>query len=210
MQKKALKKNANFCVVKKNIKNIKPRKLIRCSSTIKFLNELAIKKRIHSKAKIIAVTGSSGKTTLKNLLGNLLTNYGETYYSKKSYNNHFGVPLSLCNLESNHEYGVFEIGMNKSGEIRRLSNLVKPDIGVITNIGEAHIENFDNINAIARAKSEIIENIKNNGVLILNKEDKYFNFFSKIAKKRRIKVLSFGTIKNSDAYLIKKKNFQKL
>jgi UDP-N-acetylmuramyl pentapeptide synthase len=98
--------------------------------------------------------------------------------------------------------------MNKSGEIRRLSNLVKPDIGVITNIGEAHIENFDNINAIARAKSEIIENIKNNGVLILNKEDKYFNFFSKIAKKRRIKVLSFGTIKNSDAYLIKKKTFK--
>ena len=208
--KEALKNKANFCIVKKNIKNIKninQNKLIKCRNTINFLNQLAVKKRESSNAKIIAVTGSSGKTTLKTLLGNLLANYGDTYFSKKSYNNHFGVPLSLCNLENSHQYGVFEIGMNKPREIRSLSNLVKPHIGLITNIGEAHIENFYNLNGIAKAKAEIIENINKNGFLILNKDDKYFNFLSKIAKKRKIKVLSFGVSKKADATLIKKKHF---
>ena len=204
--KEALKNRANFCVVRKKIKNINKNKLIKCSNTINFLNQLAVKKREFSKAKIIAVTGSSGKTTLKTLLGNLLNNYAKTYFSKKSYNNHFGVPLSLCNLENDHQYGIFEIGMNKPGEIQKLSNLVKPDIGVITNIGEAHIENFHNLNDVAKAKSEIIENINKNGFLILNKDDKYFNFLSKVAKKRKIKVLSFGMSKKSDATLIKKKS----
>ena len=205
--KEALKNKANFCIVSRNIKNINQNKFIKCGNTLNFLNQLAAKKRESSNAKIIAVTGSSGKTTLKTLLGNLLTNCGKTYFSKKSHNNHFGVPLSLCNLENSHQYGIFEIGMNKPGEIRKLSNLVKPNIAIITNIGEAHIENFHNLNGIAKAKSEIIENINKNGFLIINKDDKYFNFFSKIAKKRKIKVLSFGTSKKSDATLIKKKIF---
>ena len=206
--KEALKKKANFCAVKKNIKKINQNKLIKCNNTMNFLNKLATKKRKYSNAKIIAVTGSSGKTTFKNLLGNLLNNYGQTYFSKKSYNNQFGVPLSLCNLENDHQYGVFEIGMNNPGEIRNLSNLVKPHIGVITNIGEAHIENFNNLNGIAKAKSEIIENITKNGFLILNKDDKYFNFFSKMAKTKKIKVLSFSTTKKADAYLIQSQRFK--
>ena len=207
--KEAIKNKANFCVVEKSIKNINKNKLIKCSNTINFLNNLAIKKREYSKAKVIAVTGSSGKTTFKTLLGNLLEKYGETYFSKRSYNNHIGVPLSLCNLENYHQYGVFEIGMSKTGEIQNLSNLVKPDIGVITNIGEAHIENFDNLNGIAKAKSEIIENINVGGFLILYKDDKYFNYLSKIAKSKKIKVLSFGSNKKSDAYLIKNKKYKK-
>jgi murE/murF fusion protein len=205
--KEALRNKANFCIVSKNIKNINKNKLVKCKNTINFLNQLAAKKREISNAKIIAVTGSSGKTTLKTLLGNLLASCGKTYSSKRSYNNHFGVPLSLCNLENNHQYGVFEIGMNKPGEIRKLSNLVRPNIAVITNIGEAHIENFHNLNGIAKAKSEIIENINKNGFLIINKDDKYFNFLSKIAKKRKIKVLSFGMSKKADATLIEKKYF---
>jgi len=205
--KEALRNKANFCIVSRNIKNINKNKLVKCKNTINFLNQLAAKKREISNAKIIAVTGSSGKTTLKTLLGNLLASCGKTYSSKRSYNNHFGVPLSLCNLENNHQYGVFEIGMNKPGEIRKLSNLVRPNIAVITNIGEAHIENFHNLNGIAKAKSEIIENINKNGFLIINKDDKYFNFLSKIAKKRKIKVLSFGMSKKADATLIGKKFF---
>lgn len=206
--KKALEKKASFCVVKKKIKNINQKRLIRCENTINFLNHLAIKKREYSNAKIIGVTGSSGKTTFKTLLGKLLENYGKTYFSKKSYNNHFGVPLSLSNLENNHQYGVFEIGMSRAGEIRNLSNLVKPDIGIITNVGEAHIENFDNLNEIAKAKSEIIENINAGGFLILNKNDKYFNYFSKIAKNKKIKIYSFSQNNKSDAYLIKNKKIK--
>ena len=160
-------------------------KLIKQSKTNNFVNKLAIKKRNDSKAKIIAVTGISGNTTFKTLLGILLEKYDETYFSKKSYNNHFGVPLSLCNLENDHHYGVFEIGMSKSGEIKNLSNLVKQDIGIITNVGEAHIENFNNLNEIAKAKTEIIENIKNVGFLNIKKEDKYFNYFLKIEKTKK-------------------------
>ena len=207
--KESLKNRASFCVVEKNIVNTKQNKLIKCNNTINFLNKLATKKREHSKAKIIAITGSSGKTSLKSLLGNLLNRYGKTYFSKKSYNNHFGVPLSLCNLENDHRYGVFEIGMSKTGEIQKLSNLVKPYIGVITNIGEAHIENFGNLNGIAKAKSEIIENINSDGFLILNRDDKYFNYLSKIAKTKKIKVLSFGLSKKSNAHIIKNKKYKK-
>ena len=75
----------------------------------------------------------------------------------KSYNNHFGVPLSLSQLNANYKFGVFEVGMSKPGEIRKLTKIIKPHLGIITNIGEAHIENFKNLNGIANAKGEIIE-----------------------------------------------------
>ena len=89
-------------------------------------------KRNYTNGKIIAVTGSSGKTSVKDLIGNLLKNYGETYFSPRSFNNSYGVPLSLCNLEQEHKYGVFEIGMSKKGEIDNLSKIVKPNIAIIT------------------------------------------------------------------------------
>jgi len=206
--KEALKNKANYCVVQKNIKNLDKKKLIKCPSTFNFLNKLALLKRIHLNSQVIAITGSSGKTTLKTLLGKILNEYGKTYYAQKSYNNHIGVPLSLCNLEHDHKYGVFEIGMSNKGEIRKLSNLVKPNIAIITNIGEAHMENFDNLSEIAKAKSEIIENISNDGHLILNRDDKYFNYLSTFAKKKNINVLSFGKSNKSNAKLIKIKLFK--
>ncbi len=85
------------------------------------------------------------------------------------------MPLSLCNLSITDKYGVFEIGMSKSGEINNLSKLLRPDIAMITNISEAHIENFKDISEIAKAKGEIIDNIKKNGYLILNRDDKFFS-----------------------------------
>ena len=203
--KEALKNKANYCIVQKNIREINKKKLIKCNSTINFLNKLAILKRSSINLRAIAITGSSGKTTLKTLLGKVLSEYGKTYFSQKSYNNHIGVPLSLCNLESDHNYGVFEIGMSNTGEIRNLSNLVKPNIAIITNIGEAHLKNFDNIDGIAKAKSEIIENIKKGGYLILNSNDSYFHYLSKFARKRKINVLSFGKSNMSDAKLITNK-----
>ena len=130
------------------------------------------------------MTGSAGKTSLKNILKDLLQNFGETFSSPKSYNNHFGVPLSLSQLDIKHKFGVFEIGMSKAGEIKKLSKLIKPHIGIITNIGEAHIENFKNLQGIANAKGEIINNIKKEGTIILNRDDKFFNYLSKKAKKR--------------------------
>ena len=176
------KKKASCAVVSNKLKKNENKKLIYCKNTFNFLNELAKNKRSASKAKIIAITGSSGKTTVKEYLGRLLSVFDETFYSPKSYNNHYGVPLSLCNLERQHKYGVFEVGMSKKGEIKKLSNLVKPNIAIITNVAEAHIENFKNIQGIAKAKSEIINNITKGGKLIINKEGKFFNYFKKKLK----------------------------
>ena len=103
--------------------------------------------------------------------------------------------------------------MSKGGEIKRLTNLIKPHIGIITNIGEAHIENFKNIHEIAKAKSEIIENIRSGGVVVLNRDDKFFNFLYKKAKKYKLKISTFGFHKKSDIFLkkiLKKGNKSKI
>ncbi len=183
--KEAFSKGASGCVVSKNNFQISSKKNVRVDNTFKFLNKLAVLKRNYLNAKIIAVTGSSGKTSVKDLIGNLLNVFGKTYFSPKSYNNQYGVPLSLCNLENTHKYGVFEIGMNKTGEIGKLSKLVKPDLGIITNVAEAHIENFKNLDQIAEAKSEIIDNISQTGSLIIDRDSKFFDFFKSKAEKKK-------------------------
>ena len=146
----ALKKGAQYIVSSKLKKKYKKKTKI-VKNEIKFLNLFASKKRDLTKAKIFAITGSAGKTSLKNTIRGLLQNFGKTFCSPKSYNNKFGVPLSLSRLNINHKYGIFEIGMIKP-EINKLSKLVRPHIGIITNVGEAHIENFKNLRGIADAK----------------------------------------------------------
>ena len=159
-------------------------------------------KRENSSANIIAITGSAGKTSLKNLLSELLKIFGKTYSSPKSFNNHLGVPISLSNLSSYNKFGVFEVGMSKSGEIKKLSKLIKPQIGVITNIGEAHLENFKDIKGIAKAKSEIIENIQKGGTIILNRDDKFLAIFLKRLNYINLKLLLVN-IKNQTFVLRK-------
>ena len=177
------------------------------------MNNLAKVTRENTSAQIIGITGSVGKTTLKNLLGFTLKRYGEAYYSPYSYNNEYGVPLSISNLKENTNYGIFEIGMDRKGEIDNLSKIVKPEIAVITNISSAHFKNFKTLKNIAKAKAEIINNILDDGKIILNKDDKFFNFLYKKAKKRGIKVISFSFKKGADIFLLKVqkiKNFYRL
>tara|TARA_B100000700_G_scaffold272231_1_gene315703 strand:+ start:1743 stop:4577 length:2835 start_codon:yes stop_codon:yes gene_type:complete len=192
----AKKNGANYCVISKP--NKKKSKLILVKKTMSFLYRLAKNKRDLSSATFIAVTGSSGKTTVKSMLGNLLAKFSKTYFSPKSYNNQYGVPLSISNIGPRDDFGVFEVGMNKFNEIYKLSSLVKPHIGIITNVSEAHLENFRNTKDIAKAKSEIIYNIEKGGTVILNRDDNFFNYFVKIAKKNKIKVKSFGFSKKSN------------
>ena len=158
--------------------------------------------RDNTSAQIIGITGSVGKTTLKNLVGFALKNYGKVYHSPHSYNNKFGVPLSLSNLKKNTEYGIFEIGMDKKGEIDNLSKIVKPEIAIITNISGAHFKNFNTLKDIAKAKAEIIDNILEGGNIILNKDDKFFNFLSNQARKKGINVISFSSKKKADIFLL--------
>ncbi len=202
----ALNKGANFCIVSKKLKNSN-KKFIKVSNTFEFLNKLALLKRNETEAKIIAVTGSAGKTTVKTIISKILSRFGKTCSSQKSYNNHYGVPLSLSNLEKDHKYGVFEIGMSKKGEIHQLSKIVRPDIGIITNVAEAHIENFKNLKGIASAKSEIINNIKKNGFLIINRDDKFFQFFKNKAKKKKLNYISFGFSNKADIHIKMSQNF---
>ncbi len=198
---KAIRKGAKYIITSQAIRRPK-KKIIKVKNEIKFLNYYASRKRDLTSARIIAVTGSAGKTSLKNLIRDLLNNFGKTLCSPKSYNNHFGVPLSLSQLHIKHDFGVFEVGMNKAGEINTLTKLIKPHIGIITNIGEAHIENFQNQRGIADAKGEIMNNIQKNGTIILNRDDKYFNYLQKKAKLKNLKVTTYGRSKKSDVNLI--------
>ena len=206
--KEAIRKGALKSVIDKKIKKISSNKIIKVQNTFSSLNNLAKITRDHSYAQIIGITGSVGKTTLKNLIGFSLKNYGNVYYSPYSYNNKYGVPLSLSNLKKNTDYGIFEIGMDKKGEIDNLSKIVKPEIAVITNIGGAHLKNFNNLKGIAKAKAEIINNISQGGNIVLNKDSKFFNFLSRLANKNKINITSFSLKKKSDIFLLSMKKIK--
>ena len=198
----AIKKKAAFCVVSKiNKKNNKKIKVI---NTLKVLTKSAEDVRKVSKAKFISITGSSGKTSLKELLAYSLNKLSPTSFSKYSHNNKYGVPLSVVNIKKNHDFGVFEVGMDKVGEIDSLTKIIKPDLGVITNISYAHIENFKNLSKIASAKAEIMNNIVPGGTIVLNKDDSHFRFLENIALKKKLKVISFSKNKSSSNIYIKK------
>jgi len=193
--KEALANGASIAIVNNQKKS---KKKIIVKDTLKFLTKASSILRENLSCKIISITGSCGKTSLKELIGRSLNKISQVTYSPKSFNNKFGVPLSLFNLKKNDAFGIFEIGMDKKGEINYLSKIIRPDVGVITNISYAHIKNFENIYQIALAKSEIIKNIKDDGYLILNKDDKFYNFHKKIGLKRNLKILSFS-LKNKSA-----------
>ena len=110
------------------------------------------------------------------MLGDSLRKISKVSISPKSYNNKYGVPLSLLNFKKNDDFGVLEVGMDKKGEIDYLSKIIQPDVSVITNINFAHIKNFKSIKHIALAKSEIIQNTNPGGYVILNADDNFFSF----------------------------------
>ncbi len=169
--------------------------------SLKTLTDLSRLIRESYLGNIIAITGSCGKTSLKQMIGELLNKFSKATYSPKSYNNKYGVPLSLFNLNLNNQNGVFEIGMDKKGEIDFLSKILKPNIGIITNISYAHAKNFRSVTQIAAAKGELIQNIKKDGTIILNSDDKYFGFHKKKAKERKLNIVSFGFKKNASITL---------
>ena len=183
---------ASLAIVNQTNKKNDIKRQIKIKDTLKFLTESSKIFRENINTKIIAITGSCGKTTLKELLGSSLKKLSKVSISPKSYNNKYGVPLSLFNLDQKDKYGVIELGMDKKGEIDYLSKIVQPDVSVITNINYAHAKNFKNLKQIALAKSEIIDNTKKNGFIILNADDTFFTLHKKIAEKKNIKILSFG------------------
>ena len=177
--------------------------LLAVEDTLKALENLGRAARMRSKAKIIAVTGSVGKTSVKEALAHVLSLQGKTHYAEKSFNNHWGVPLTLSRLPPDADYGVFELGMNHSGEIAALVDQVRPHAAIITTIGPVHIEYLGSLEAIADAKSEIflgLHDLREDGrIAILNHDMPLFDRVYKAAQKHAKKILTFSAQDNSNA-----------
>ena len=203
----AKKKGASIIVSDNEKRETNKKNVIKVKNSLDFLTKISFDIRNMFQGQIIGITGSCGKTSLKELLSKSLNKVGNVSSSPKSYNNKYGVPLSLFNIDLRDHYGILEIGMDKKGEIDFLSKIVRPNIGIITNISYAHAKNFNNIFQIAKAKSEIIYNIKKDGYIILNADDKFFSFHKKIAIKRKLKIISFGFSNKSNIKFIKINNF---
>jgi UDP-N-acetylmuramoyl-tripeptide--D-alanyl-D-alanine ligase len=167
------------------------------------LVELARASRARLNAKVIAVTGSVGKTSTKEALRRVLSAQGETHASAASFNNHWGVPLSLARCPASVRFAVLEIGMNHADEIRPLVKLVQPHVAVITTVEPVHLEFFSGIEAIADAKAEIFEGLEPGGAVVLNRDNAQFERLRRRATELGIKnIVAFGTHKDADARLI--------
>ena len=151
------------------------------SDTMQALYQLARYKRKFSNAHIIAITGSVGKTSAKEMLYKFLDFYDKSYASFGNFNNHIGLPLSLSNMPNDTKFAVFELGMNHLGEIEFLSNMLRPHLAWVTLVNDAHIGNFNSFNEIVQAKSEIFSGLVKDGNIILNNSDKNFSALKKIA-----------------------------
>ena len=169
------------------------------------LNDLARAARARSAARIVAVTGSVGKTGTKEALRLVLGKQGETHASAgTSYNNHWGVPLSLALLPRSAQFGVFEIGMNHAGEITPLTRLVRPHVAIITTIAPVHLEFFGTLEAIADAKAEIFLGLEPGGTAVLNADNAQFGHLKAAAARAGVaRIVSFGEKNDADARLIK-------
>lgn len=159
----------------------------------KALADIASYFRDHIKPKVIAITGSNGKTSTKEVLVSIMNNYldrNQLLFTAGNFNNDIGLPLTLINLEKTHTHVVLELGMNHAGEIAELTKIAKPHIGLITNIGEAHIQNFDSKDNIAEAKKELFNNSDQLEISILPRDDDYYEFLAK--DKKDLKEITFG------------------
>jgi UDP-N-acetylmuramoyl-tripeptide--D-alanyl-D-alanine ligase len=173
--------------------------LIAVSDVLEALNRLGLAARERSGAKIIAVTGSVGKTSTKEMLRAVLSRHGKTHYSEASYNNHWGVPLSLARMPRDCAYGVFEIGMNHMGEIRPLVKMVRPHYALVTHIGPVHLEFFASVEEIADAKAEIFAGLEPGGVAVLSWDSPYFERLKAHALAGGAsRIVSFGEIPGAD------------
>lgn len=168
--------------------------LIEVADTLRALGDLAKYYRQRLQTGFVAITGSNGKTTTKDMAYHVLKNFKKVSRSRKSFNNYVGVPLTIFETDSTYDFCIVEMGANAPGEIKRLSEIISPDITILTNISDTHLEGLGSIEGVANAKAEFIENMNENGTLIINADDVWCN---KIANRFKGRVVDFGF--NEDA-----------
>ncbi|SFR73324.1 UDP-N-acetylmuramoyl-tripeptide--D-alanyl-D-alanine ligase [Marinobacter daqiaonensis] len=159
---------------------------LRVADTVQALADLARHNRELSDAAVVALTGSSGKTTLKEMLSAILAGEGETLATSGNLNNHIGAPLTLFRLSPQHRFAVIELGASGMGEIAHTVAVARPHVAVITNAGEAHLEGFGGYDNIVQGKGEIIDGVAEGGVVVLNRDDPAFDRWLQRAGSRRV------------------------
>ncbi len=171
--------------------------------TMAALTALGAASRARTSASIAAVTGSAGKTGTKEALRHVLEAQGPTSASRASFNNHWGVPLSLARMPAETAFGIFEVGMNHAGEIEPLSRLIRPHVAIVTTVEAAHLEYFDSVEAIADAKSEIFAGMASDGTAVLNRDNPHFDRLAAAAHRYGVaNIVAFGAAPQSDVRLL--------
>ncbi len=167
------------------------------------LERLAVASRRRSQAKIVAVTGSVGKTGTKEMLRTAFSPEGVTHAPVGSFNNHWGVPLTLARMPKETRFGIFEIGMNHAGEIRPLTRMVRPHVAIVTNVEAVHAEFFGSVREIADAKAEIFEGLEPGGTAILNRDNRWYERLAEAARRAGAAILSFGECDEADIRMVR-------
>ena len=174
--------------------------LIHVPDTLKALESIgrAARARLSPEARVIAVTGSVGKTGTKEMLRACLMRLGDTHAADKSFNNHWGVPLTLARMPAATRYGVFEIGMNHAGEITPLTGMVRPHVAIVTTVEPVHLAFFASVAEIAEAKAEIFSGLEPGGTAVINRDNPHFDLLARRAAEHGAKVISFGQNVSAD------------
>jgi UDP-N-acetylmuramoyl-tripeptide--D-alanyl-D-alanine ligase len=185
----ALEKGATAAVVRKDElhRYADQTRLLAVDDTLVALQTLATAVRKLWGKPLVGVTGSAGKTTTKEAIAHVLASRFRVLKSEGNFNNHFGLPLMLLKLEPEHDVAVIEMGMSHAGEIRALAEIAQPEIGVVTNVAPVHLEFFDSLAGIARAKYELIESLPSSGTAVLNADDEYVSQFGRNFKGKAVK-----------------------
>ena len=199
----AVQNGAVACLVSNSNALLNKTAFAEVNNVIKTIKKMAIESRKRSKAKFIAITGSVGKTGTKEMFRTGFSKIVDTFVNQSSFNNDIGVPVSLSQIPRSALFCVLEIGMNKKGEIKKLSDLVKPDLAIITAIENAHLKGLNNLKNIALAKSEILDSLPKSGCFVFNKDTNFSEMIKDKAIRLKIKnIISYGKSEDSDVRLI--------